>query len=182
MNRLFVALDMSPEAKDELLSVQKKLPRQLAKITWVAKKKFHLTLKFLGDAEDAQIPLIIERLNNIKFKKFKLNLGKIGFFPDLRKGDLRVIWVSVAPENDLIKLQLVVDEQLLDLFPSEQKFQAHLTLGRVKAIKKPKEFTEEAGKIAVKPISFEITDFKLYNSRKVGGGQIYNLIKEFQLS
>lgn len=182
MNRLFVALEMSSEAKDELLLLQKKLPRQLAKITWVAKKKFHLTLKFLGDAEDAKIPVIIERLSQIQFNKFNLNLGKIGFFPDLRKGDLRVIWVSVVPEKDLIKLQLVVDEQLLDLFPSEQKFQAHLTLGRVKAIKKPKEFTEEASKIAVKPISFEVTCFKLYNSRKVGGGQVYNVIKEFQLS
>src|SRR3989338_3896544 len=182
MNRLFVALDMSPEAKDELLLLQKKLPRQLAKITWVAKKKFHLTLKFLGDAEDLQIPEIIERLSKIDFKKFNLNLDKIGFFPDLRKGDLRVIWVSVATEKDLIKLQLAVDEQLLDIFPSEQKFQAHLTLGRVKAIKKPKEFTEEAGKIAVRPIIFEVAGFRLYNSRKVGGGQIYNVIKEFQLS
>lgn len=182
MNRLFVALDMSPEAKEELLNVQKKLPKQLAKITWVAKKKFHMTLKFLGDVEDAKIPEIIGRLGKINFNKFSLALGKIGFFPDLRKGDLRVIWVSVEPEKDLIKLQLAVDELLLDIFPSEQKFQAHLTLGRVKAIKKQKEFTEQASKIAVKPISFEVTGFKLYNSKKVGGGQIYSVIKEFQLS
>lgn len=182
MNRLFVALEMSPEAKNELLLVQKKLPRQLAKITWVAKKKFHLTLKFLGDADDSQIPVIIERLSKINFNKFNLNLNKIGFFPDLRKGDLRVIWVSVAPETNLIKLQLAVDEQLLDIFPSEQKFQAHLTLGRIKMVKKQKEFFEEASKVAVKPICFEATSFSLYNSRKVGGGQVYNVIKEFQLS
>lgn len=182
MNRIFVAFDLPEEARQELLLVQKRLPRALAKITWVAKKKFHLTLKFIGDVADDKIPKIIKRLEEVKFKKFNLNLGKIGFFPDLRKGDLRVIWASVEPETDLIRLQLAIDEQLLDLFPEAQKFQAHLTLGRVKMIKKQDEFMEEAKKVSVQQLGFEVSSFKLYNSRKVGGGQVYSLIKEFQLS
>lgn len=181
MMRLFVAIDLPEELKEELLNTQKRLSTNFAKIAWTYKKQFHLTLKFLGDVKVDKINDIIDRLSKIDFEKFNLGLEKVGFFPDLRKGDLRVIWVSISPEKKVIELQQKIDEQLLDIFPSEQKFQSHITLGRVRAIKKKDEFINTAKKVEVKPVNFTVTSFKLYNSELKGGKRIYSILKEFDL-
>lgn len=182
MNRLFVAIEMSEESKRELLEAQSRMHSGIAKISWTPKKKFHMTLKFIGEVNNTQINSVIERLSQIQFEKFRLSLDKIGFFNDYRKNALRVIWVSVSPEEQVISLQKRVDEALLDIFSSEQKFQSHITLGRVVSIKKQKEFMELALKVSVRPVSFVVENFKLYNSERVGGGYRYTVLKEFQLS
>ena len=179
MTRLFVAIDLPEEVKEELLKIQKKLSTNAAKISWAYKKQFHLTLKFIGEVKEDKFNDIIARLEKIDFKEFNLCLEKIGFFPDLRKGDLKVIWVSISPEKKVMELQQKVDEELLDIFSSEQKFQSHITLGRVKLIKKPKEFIDNAKQVSINPLCFDVKNFSLYKSTKVGGAHIYTILKKF---
>ena len=179
MTRLFVAIDLPEEIKEELLKVQKKIATNAAKISWAYKKQFHLTLKFLGEVKEDKFNNIIARLERIDFKGFNLCLEKIGFFPDLHQGDLKVIWASISPEKKVMELQQKIDEELLEIFPSEQKFQSHITLGRVKALKKPKEFIENAKKVSISPLCFDVKNFSLYKSTKVGGAHIYTVLKKF---
>lgn len=177
MTRLFIALELSDDAKNELLRIQKKLSTGLAKITWVYKKNMHLTLKFIGEVEEDKIQLIVGKLEKIKFKKINLCIGKMGFFPEI--GIPNVIWVSVNPEKEVIALQRVIDEELLDLFSSEQKFQAHLTIGRVKTVKKKDEFMKIAKAVEVKQVCFEVSGFTLYKSTLERSGRVYGIIKKF---
>jgi len=174
--RLFIAIDLPKEIKDELYNIQKNLNKGFAKIKWVSKKNLHLTLKFLGETE-VDIDEIDEKLQKIKFDKFNLELDKFGFFSNNDK--VNVLWVGVKPKENLINLQQEVDSELFGLFKKDQRFTPHLTLGRVKFVKKEKEFFDCLENVSVKPLKFEVKGFGLFESKLTKDGSQYRLIKEY---
>lgn len=175
--RLFVAVNLPKEIKDYAYNLQRKINTGLAKIKWVYKKNLHFSLKFLGEVEEKRIDKIKKRLSEIKFEPFKIKCSKIGFFPSEK--DIKVIWLGIEPKEKFIKLQQKVDEALLDLFPGEQSFEIHLTLGRVKFVKKKKEFLGTIKEIEIEPIEFEIKNFQLMKSELNKSGPEYEIIEEF---
>lgn len=175
--RLFIGLVLPKEIKDELFAVQKNIPNNLAKINWVAKKRLHLTMKFLGNVDRDKLKEIEDILRNIKFKPFNVNLTKFGFFPNV--GNPKILWTSLFPEKKIIKLQQKIDGELLSLFKSDQKFNPHLTLGRIKFIKKKKEFLDCLKKIRIEPKIFTIKNFYLIESKLTREGPCYSILSEF---
>ncbi len=175
--RVFVGVDLHKDVKEELHRIQKLIFPSLAKIKWVPKKNLHLTLKFLGEVES--VDEIHEKLSNISFDSFKVKLGDFGAFPSWK--NVNVFWVGVEPSKDVIKLQQKVDSELLSFSNTYQKFSPHLTLGRVKSIKKKKEFFGFINKgIKVKPIEFEINSFQLMQSKLSKDGSKYFVLKEYK--
>ena len=174
--RVFVAVDLPKEVKDELYRIQKLINPKLAKIKWVPKKNLHLTLKFLGEVEN--IDEIHERLSKIKLKSFKVNLGSIGAFPNLK--DIKILWADIKPDKEIINLQQKVDEELFQFSDKYQKFSSHLTLGRIKMIKKEKEFLNLIKSIEVKPIELEVNEFKLMQSILSKDGSKYITLKKYK--
>ncbi|MBI2142509.1 RNA 2',3'-cyclic phosphodiesterase, partial [Candidatus Woesearchaeota archaeon] len=61
--RLFIAIDLPEEAKNELLRVQGLLPE--AKLSRT--KDFHITLKFLGEVTLQKAEWVKEKLRQVKF-------------------------------------------------------------------------------------------------------------------
>ena len=175
--RLFIGLVLPKEIKDELFTVQKNIPNNLAKINWIAKKRLHLTMKFLGNVDRNKLKEIEDTLRNIKFKPFKINLAKFGFFPNIE--NIRIPWVGLFPEKEIIKLQQKIDGELLPLFKSDQTFNPHLTLGRIKFIKRKKEFLDCLDKIRIEPKSFTVKNFYLIESKLTKGVHCYNTLSEF---
>jgi len=179
--RAFIAIELPLHIKEILYAIQKQIGGENAKIGWVAKKNLHLTLKFIGEVEN--IDEIHKNLSDVKFNPFKVRLNDFevcprGKYTDINYMDL--LWVNVEPKENLIKLQQEVDSELLNLFPTYQKFSPHFTLGRVKMIKKKKEFFEVVKKIKVKPIEFEINSFKLMQSKLSKDGSKYFVLKEYK--
>ena len=177
--RLFLAIDLPEKAKDYLYNFAKNLNKDYVKVNWVPKKNLHLTLKFFGEVDEKKLDALKAELKNIKQEPFNVKLKGIGFFPDEKAP--RVIWVGIQPEKEVIALQQKIDEALLLSFPSDQKFQSHLTIGRVRAVKKPKEFAEVAKSLKVEEIEFEISSFKLMESTLAASGPSYKLIEEFKM-
>ena len=175
--RIFIGIELPKEIKEELFNVQKKFDRKNSKIKWVSKNKLHLTLKFIGEVEKDKIDLIVERLNIINFDSFEVELGEIKHFE--RNGKIGVIYVSLRSDKEVVKLQQKIDAELLELFPSPQKFSSHLTLGRVKLVKKNKEFEKELTIIEVGHTRFKINGFSLISSKLTKDGPKYNVIKTF---
>ncbi len=71
------------------------------------------------------------------FPALQLRAQGVGFFPDLRFP--RVIWVGVRDEQGgLERLQLAVQNSVRDFTTQEpeERFTGHVTLGRVKGIKR----------------------------------------------
>jgi RNA 2',3'-cyclic 3'-phosphodiesterase len=173
--RAFVAVELPKEVKDELYRIQKLINPSLAKIKWVPKKNIHLTLKFIGEVKD--LKEIHEKLSKIKFNLFQVKLGEFGSFPSWE--DMRVFWINLVPPKNIIKLQQAVDVELLK-FSDRQDFSPHLTLGRIKVIKREKEFMKLIKSIEVKPIKFNVSEFKLMQSKLSKDGSKFITLKKYK--
>jgi RNA 2',3'-cyclic 3'-phosphodiesterase len=175
--RLFIAIDLPQEVKDYLFNVQKEFKQ--AKVAWVSKKNLHITLKFLGDVEEDKVEQVREAIN-VSSKKITVSLGNLGFFPS--ESTPQVIWVSVEPEDEVVQLQQKIDGELLSLFPSEQKFRSHITIGRIKSLRRSKDFFESVKKIKIEKIEFTIDSFKLVKSELTKKGPMYEVLENVKLS
>ncbi|MCD4759367.1 RNA 2',3'-cyclic phosphodiesterase [archaeon] len=175
--RLFIAVELPKEVKEELYRIQKLIKPSLAKIKWVPKKNLHLTLKFIGETE-VSVEEISERLSKIKFDSMKVGLDNFGVFS--KGNETKVLWVDIKPGGEVIELQQKVDSELFSLFKKDQKFKLHLTLGRVKFVKKKEEFLKVLKEIEVKHIEFEINEFKLMESKLSKDGSKYIVLKEYK--
>jgi 2'-5' RNA ligase len=149
--RLFVALAVPDEVKAKLEAVQADLRQVLPdrNVRWARREQFHLTLRFLGDVEAARVEALAEAIRAAceGFGALHLRAERIGCFPD--RGYPRVAWVGVRDEAEqLPRLQQVV-QAATEGFTSEAKeerFTGHLTLARIKGIKRPE--AEALGKAA----------------------------------
>jgi 2'-5' RNA ligase len=136
MKRTFIATKINPGEK--LLQTYTKLRNELKneKIKWVNSDHFHITLFFLGDTDEENIPQIKSRLNDIaqEFHSFKISLSGLGVFKNINKP--RVLWAGIQQYETMEKIKNRIDEEMniLGFPPEERKFRPHLTLARLKWI------------------------------------------------
>jgi 2'-5' RNA ligase len=133
--RSFVAIELPENIKSSLEELENKLKSACPHgIKWVNPRNIHLTLKFLGNIENAQIFPIggAIQLSVHEIQPFELNISKLGVFPNINK--IEVIWIGLNGDLDkLLLVQKKLESCLVPLgFPAERRaFAAHLTLGRV---------------------------------------------------
>ena len=178
--RIFIAMDIPSKVKDYLFKFQAKIKTPLAKVSWVAKSKLHLTLKFFGELNEIQLEELKEKLKKINFNSFDVSLDSIGVFPD--DEFIKIIWLGLKPDDSLIKLQHLIDSETLEIVSSEQHFRSHLTLGRVKWIKNKPQYVKFLSDFSPKGIRFRIEKFCLYNSNLTKDGPNYERLEEYSLN
>jgi len=137
--RLFIALKLPTDVRDELATVQQRLRRTEAHpVKWVAPQSIHLTLQFLGEVPEAQLPAILQALEAVRTMAaqcppLQLRLTDAGAFPNLRRP--QTLWVGIAGELEgLTRLHqaVIAATEPLGFQPETRPFRAHLTLGRVR--------------------------------------------------
>lgn len=133
--RLFVAVDLSEEARGIVAEAQTICRRQRLPLRWVVPEHAHLTVRFLGDVERERVDELGTALTQAaaRHQPFLLHTDAAGVFPNARRP--RVLWLGVAgPTECLDDLQQDVEMALHGLgFPLETHvFHPHLTLGRVR--------------------------------------------------
>lgn len=133
--RLFVAIELPPEVKEQLTA----LKADIFGASWVKPPALHLTLRFLGDRIDPiRMTPIKTALASVKGAPFPLALRGTGRFPALRRPSgskpARVLWVGIAEQPALLALQAAVEQALatVDFPPEERAFSPHITLARLK--------------------------------------------------
>jgi 2'-5' RNA ligase len=128
MPRLFVALELPPEVQESLADLCHGVPRA----RWVELSQMHLTLRFVGEASDAQYHDILDALDDIDAPVFQFCLSGTGYFPP--RGGPRTLWAGVAPCPALLKLQQRIEAalQAAGLPPEGRAFHPHVTLARFK--------------------------------------------------
>lgn len=133
--RLFVAFELPEAVLEALGQLQAQLQRQRASgLRWVRPEGIHLTLKFLGEVPQEQVPAIADALVAAvsSLPTVTLRLGSLGTFGD-RRGP-RVVWIGVNGETArLLTVQAAVERSLtpLGFRPENRPFSPHLTLARV---------------------------------------------------
>ena len=133
--RLFIAVPLPAEEHTRIADIQAQLRSQAPEIRIPTSAALHLTLKFLGDVEDAQVPALTEALGEVGESQagFTWTLGGYGMFPD--RGPPRVVWVGVAEGAEtFVTLADALEAACEPLgFARERRvFHPHFTLGRVR--------------------------------------------------
>lgn len=134
--RLFWAVNLPPEIKEKLFLAGNRLREAGADAKWVEENNLHLTVKFLGDADQGMVERITQAaaLGLREFGQFSLELKGAGFFPNARSP--RVIWAGLGGNvAALAELAMIVEKAMEELgFPGEgRKFSPHLTLARIRS-------------------------------------------------
>lgn len=172
--RIFIAIEVPEKIKEKLREVQKEF-EEYAVINFV--NEFHLTLRFLGELSELKLERVKERLKNLSFKNFDLNLSNLGVFPN--KKFINVLWVGLKPEKKVKDIKQIIDEKLRDMFGVEDKFKAHITLGRVKSIKDREGFLKKVEEIEVEG-DFKVKDIKLIKSELTKDGAEYETLEVYE--
>ncbi len=168
MIRTFVAIDLPGPVQAALGRFVHVLREANAPVSWVKPDRIHLTLKFLGDVPEEQVPTLCEALQSVAggASPFQLQPAGCGAFPSIKQ--MRVVWVGVRGELDALRaLQAGVEEALgtLGFQPEGRPFRAHLTVGRVKGSQRARVLQEtllsNQNFIAE---AFDVTDLVLYKS------------------
>jgi 2'-5' RNA ligase len=132
--RAFIAIDLEEGIKRSLQALIQDLKGTRADIRWVQPGGLHLTLKFLGEIDEAQASRVEAALSKAaaRHDPFPLRLEGTGVFPGERNP--RVLWVGFAAAPGLLALQEELERALEpEGFAREERaFTPHLTLGRVK--------------------------------------------------
>lgn len=137
--RLFIAVEMNTAVEERARGVIEELRTRLsrqaprAKITWSAPERIHITVRFIGEADDARAQAIRAALGpTVDAPVFDLTVEGVGAFPP--KGPPRVLWAGLTDGRDgLMNIERAVSQRLETLVPAEDRpYSPHLTLGRVK--------------------------------------------------
>ena len=181
--RCFIAIDLDKKAKEELSKVQEEIEREnkdKMKANFVNPDILHLTLRFLGEIDDARVNRIKEILKQLKIEKFNARLNGLGVFPS--SNFIRVVWVGLEPKQKFIEIHNMIDTELEKLkMKRDERFESHVTLARIKWLQDKRKFLEKLKKIKVNPIEFCVDSIKLKKSTLTKEGPIYEDIFCLQL-
>jgi 2'-5' RNA ligase len=132
--RCFLAIEVPAAIRRQLAQLQERLRPQVGGVAWARSEQMHLTLKFLGEVPDADVPEAIEAARSAVggFGSFDLTVAGAGCFPP--SGSARVLWVAVHSPPELLACQQECEHafESLGIPPENRSFHPHLTLGRVK--------------------------------------------------
>lgn len=129
-----MALELSPPLKAGILRLAETLTRKGVRASWSRDETLHLTLKFIGDVEEADIPDLIEAVRRAASRcgPFTFDTRGVGAFPSPRRP--RVVWVGVVPVDALFDLQGELERELaaLGVPREERRWSPHITVGRIR--------------------------------------------------
>lgn len=197
--RTFVAVALPETAQRVLHMRQQQLARQLCAydldgtIRWTEAENLHLTLRFLGEIDEAQHEQLTLRLAAIAahYPRFEVRVGELGCFPNCRQP--AVVWCGLQESShtlDALQKEVEVAAQAAGLSPAEKQFIPHLTIGRAQR----RRFSElaAAGQIirqvaaAGSSTNQEMTEFivaeiLLMHSKQTNRGSIYRPLGVYPL-
>ena len=184
--RCFIAIDIDRNIRTQIERLGHELRQKthLAKpdVKWVNPDLIHLTLKFLGEVRDRELPEICQIVTNVAdvYKPFSIDVENIGSFGS----PMRVLWVGIGPNETLEALQKDLDKQLqrVGFAGDRKKFTGHLTLCRVKrskAGKKLYEYIKDYENFKLGTVS--INSVCIYKSELTKTGPEYTLISKSML-
>jgi len=129
--RLFVAVEIPEQVKDEVEGAFAPWREKLPKARWAPRENWHVTLKFLGRTWPRLMHWVPEQIEGAARAEapFRSRISGIGSFPSARTG--RVLWAGFDDEAAVVKLAAAFEDALIAEFPAEKRpFHPHLTVAR----------------------------------------------------
>jgi 2'-5' RNA ligase len=131
--RCFVAIELPARVREQLAELQARLREMDRLVRWVRPEQIHLTLKFLGEVPDPQVPKVCSAVAKTaaQLTAIPFDIGGVGCFPG--NGPARIVWTGiVGPPTELVASHTACERVLANLGypPEDRDFRPHLTIGR----------------------------------------------------
>jgi RNA 2',3'-cyclic 3'-phosphodiesterase len=176
MLRLFVGIGFPPELKLQLSLLRSGVPGA----KWVDPGNLHLTLRFIGEADESAAADINDALDRLRARCFTLQLAGTGVFGEKP----RSLWVGVERNQELVTLRDKIEQALIrtGLPPEPRKFAPHVTLARLQnpALDMLGAFLAANARFRADPLPVE--RFSLIASYQTKAGSIYEDQAEYSLA
>src|SRR5712664_4454763 len=118
--RLFVALEIPSEVRENLAALLKTLRAVSPQTRWVRPENLHVTLKFIGEVPETKLAAIRSTLAGARSDQpVTVDFRGLGFFPNDKHP--RVFWAGIEASPNLKTLAADIDNGTEKLgIPSEQ--------------------------------------------------------------
>jgi RNA 2',3'-cyclic 3'-phosphodiesterase len=181
VRRLFVAMPVDDDTRHAMAALlAERVPRGLPGRV-VAPENWHVTLRFVGWADDRTQDLITAALDGADLgARFRVGWGGLGAFPGPRRA--RVLWVGIDEgAAKAVALAGRVEEALetAGLPPADRPFHPHLTVSRLRPTQDVTPIVESVAPLGVTTAVDRVTLFESHLGR---GGARYEMVEEFPLT
>ena len=169
MKRLFFALWPDDGVRARLLEQAGLLPINTGRRA--APENFHITLVFLGNVEEQDVPVLTGAAEGIKIPGFPLQIDHCGWWKRAK-----VAWLAPAqtpePLPELVR-QLNHQARLAGLPVEERDYNPHLTIAR--------KLTRPLKPCTFEPIHWDVREFCLVESVTHEKGARYRVLRSWAL-
>lgn len=178
--RVFVAIDVGEAVRAEAARVIRMLSEKLEtaktppKVTWVKLAALHVTVRFIGEVEQAEADALCERLRlPIEMPPFNVEWRGVGAFPSARHP--RALWLGVIGGAGLLgALEAEVTRRIAGTVdPDVRPLLPHLTLGRIKMTGAGVDWPKILQQCDVRDAHSHVDRVTLYQSRLSQHGPHY---------
>ena len=134
--RSFIAIQLAPDVNRNSTRMLQRLRQSSDGIKWVPTDNLHLTLKFLGDVDNTEVPDVCKVIHRICAHQspFHLDFSGTGGFPSLQRP--RILYAGINDASGaLTEIVSQLETSLAELgFKQEPRdYIPHLTLGRTRS-------------------------------------------------
>jgi 2'-5' RNA ligase len=166
MPRIFTGLEIPAEISQSLAMLRGGLPGA----RWIDPENYHVTLRFIGDVDDATALEVASLLGRVRRTAFELQFDALSSFGGRRP---RAVIAALAPTPALMELQSEHERlmQRVGLEPEGRKYTPHVTLARLRDSSSRQVAEYLATRALVRAPPFHVSRFVLFSARaSVGGG------------
>ena len=136
--------------------------------TAIYRGDWHVTLAFIGDFPERQIPHLLDAVRVIPFEPVRLRFDRAEFWPRPKVAVLAAQAVPAALEKLVNSLNLLLTDS--GVLPAPYNFRPHITI-----VKRARPFEKQQ---LAQPAVIEWSGFELVESAPAQGGRTYRPLKQ----
>lgn len=177
MPRLFTAIEIPDPVRERLSLLRGGLPGA----RWIDIENYHITLRFIGDVDDAVANDVADILMRVRREALSLEFDGLGTFGGNKPHSL---FARVRPNPALNALQAENERlmQRIGLRPEQRNFTPHVTLARLRSVPARAAATYLGLRGGFFAPAFTADRFVLYSSRAREGGGPYLVEEAYPLT
>ena len=176
--RLYIAIDFEDNIKNYFDKITSDIKKHCLEGSFTEKNNFHLTIRFIGEADNLQITKIKEVIDRavLQISPFELLVNNLGIF---KRKKTNILWIGIEQNAVLSELHKELSTLLKEFkIPFYDKlFMPHITLGRRVLFNEDSEYLNNL--IQFERISIPVKEITLMASKeengKLNGVPIYQI-------
>ena len=181
--RVFIGIPIGSKIKSILPIIKSSVNCHPNNIKWIPTENIHLTLSFLGNISNKDLPSLIQSVEKkITSNNFQLTITGTGVFPSFTSP--KVLWLDISKGKDeLTSLQLQVARSIRKFKENQEKiiFIPHITIANIRRLHAKINVLPFLNTV-YSPIELDVNSVCLYESHLFSEGAQYTVLNVFPLN